>query len=115
MEGPDRDGQLSLGIAETLARAKGVEFDELDVCLHDYADLSALTQLFGSGPRATPRRGTVSFVVEEWLVVVDVGHDDEAEVTVEPVEPIGPAAGASVQSNHPVGRSAGASDGDVPR
>ncbi|MFC6725064.1 HalOD1 output domain-containing protein [Halobium palmae] len=80
----DPDGSLSLSIAGALGQAMGVDGADLDLCLHDYVDLTALSQLFGSGVGGSGRCGTVSFVVEEWLVVVDVARDDEIEVTVEP-------------------------------
>lgn len=80
----DPDGSLSLSIADALAQAMGVDGADLGLCLYDYVDLTALSQLFGSGAAGSQRGGTVSFVVEEWLVVVDVARDDEVEVTVEP-------------------------------
>lgn len=103
LEGDDPSGSLSMSLADALARAKGVDDTELGFCLHDYVDVSALAGLFGSKSGRFLRRGTVSFAVEEWLVVVDVGRDDEIELTVEPrsAKPIA-AAHATAESERSV-------------
>jgi hypothetical protein len=96
-DGEDPEGWLGLCIVDALANAKGVDPAALGLCLHDYVDVSALVQLFGSAS-GRPRRGTVSFVVEEWLVVVDVGRDEEVEVSVEPARAEAPRDGHPVRS-----------------
>jgi hypothetical protein len=95
-DGEDPDGRLGLCIVDALAEAEGVDPTELGFCLHNHVDVSALVDLFGSAS-GRPRNGTVSFVVEEWLVVVDIDRDEGVEVSVESTRPNTPRNG------HPVG------------
>jgi hypothetical protein len=74
---------LSLGVIQAVAKSKGVDPDELEFAIADFVDLSALSNVFASDTSAA-RRGMVAFTVEDRYVTVDVGRDDDAEITVEP-------------------------------
>lgn len=81
----ERPGKLSLHLVETLAKARGTSPDDLDVCLHDHIDVSALAALFRSSPLAPSRGGSISFSVEELLLTVSVETDGDVEISAEPL------------------------------
>ncbi|MFC4356390.1 HalOD1 output domain-containing protein [Halobium salinum] len=83
VSGEESPGKLSLYLVETIAEARGTSADDLDLCLHEYVDVSALTALFESGLTAPTRRGSVTFSVEEVLVTVTVESDDRVEIRAE--------------------------------
>jgi hypothetical protein len=76
-------------VVEALASAEGVDPVDLDVCLFEYVDPGALDALFAGTGVSTGRAGSVSFLVEDRRVTVEVAADAAVEVRVEGSETVG--------------------------
>lgn len=73
---------VSVAVAKALAEAEDVAPDELDICLFEYVGINAIERVFDSSPPGISRCGTVSFSVRDYVVTIDVGRDDTADIRV---------------------------------
>lgn len=63
---------VSTAVIEGVAQLKGVDPVDLDVCLHNYVDPSALDSLFDSGDNRLPLRdGRVSFTMADCRIEIE--------------------------------------------
>ena len=73
---------VSVAVVFAIAEIEGIAPEKVDVCLFDYVDTNAIENLFDSSAPSLARCGTVSFLVDDYDITIDVNPDNTAEICV---------------------------------